>query len=96
MKYQFIGWCSDGVHDKVWVCIQLSHNLWSGKYVTIWGRRGKSLQSKVTDASDRDIDNLIRSKERKYAEIPQDKLNEVYPEFQEDLEKTTAWALLKS
>jgi hypothetical protein len=39
---------------------------------------------------------LIRSKESKYAKIPQDKLNEVYPEFQEDLEKTTAWALLKS
>ena len=97
MKYQFIGWCSDGVHDKVWVCVQLSHARWRGKYLSIWGRRGKSLQSKVTDdASDYDIDKLIRSKESKYAEIPIDKLHEVYPEFQEDLEKTTAWALLKA
>ena len=97
IDYKFIGWCGDGVHDKVWVCIQLSHDHWRGKYLTIWGRRGKSLQSKVIDdVSDRDIGNLIRSKERKYAEIPQDKLHEVYPEFQQDLEKTTAWTLLKS
>jgi hypothetical protein len=28
--------------------------------------------------------------------INKEKLDEVYPEFQQDLEKTTAWALLKS
>ena len=96
IDYKFIGWCGDGIHDKVWVCIKLSGNQGSGKYLSVWGRRGKTLQSKQLDATSYDIDKLIRSKESKYAEIPRDKLHEVYPKFQEDLEKTTAWALLKA
>lgn len=96
IDYKFIGWCGDGVHDKVWACIQLSGDRWRGKYLSVWGRRGKTLQSKQLDATSYEIDKLIRSKERKYAEIPQDKLHEVYPDFQQDLEKTTAWTLLKS
>jgi hypothetical protein len=95
IDYKFIGWCGDGIHDKVWICIQLSGDRWHGKFLTVWGRRGKTLQSKQIETNSHEIDKLIRSKERKYAEIPQDKLHEVYPEFKEDLEKTTAWALLK-
>ena len=96
IDYKFIGWCGDGIHDKVWVCIQLPGGEWyNKKLLTVWGRRGKQLQSKLIETSVAEMDRLIRSKERKYAEIPQDKLHEVYPEFKEDLEKTTAWALLK-
>jgi predicted DNA-binding WGR domain protein len=97
MNYKYIGWCSDGEHDKVWVCIQLSGDRWHGKFLTVWGRRGKKLQSKIVETNTYEMEKLIRSKDAKgYVEIPEDKLNEVYPEFQQDLEKTTAWALLKS
>jgi predicted DNA-binding WGR domain protein len=95
MKYQFIGWCSDGVHDKVWVCIQLSGDR-HGKFLTVWGRRGKKLQSKIVESTTYEMGKLARSKDAKgYVEIPKDKLNEVYTDFQQDLEKTTAWELLK-
>ena len=95
VDYRYIGWCSEDNSDKVWVCIQLSGDRWYGKYLTVWGRRGKQLQSKIIDVSDRDIGNLIRSKNNKgYREIPEDKLNEVYPEFEQDLEKTAFWATL--
>ena len=95
INYRYIGWCSVDNSDKVWACIQLSGDRWHGKFLTVWGRRGKQLQSKIIDVSDRDIGNLIRSKDAKgYREIPQDKLHEVYPEFQQDLEKTAAWSML--
>ena len=95
INYRYIGWCSEDNSDKVWACIQLSGDRWHGKFLTVWGRRGKQLQSKIIDVSDRDIGNLIRSKDAKgYREIPQDKLHEVYPEFQQDLEKTAAWSML--
>ena len=95
VNYKYIGWCSVDNSDKVWACIQLSGDRWHGKYLTVWGRRGKRLQSKIIDVSDRDIGNLIRSKDAKgYREIPEDKLNEVYPEFESDLEKTAFWATL--
>ena len=95
MKYRYIGWCSVDNSDKVWACIQLNGDRWYGKYLTVWGRRGKQLQSKIINVSDRYIGNLIRSKDVKgYSEIPEDKLHEVYPEFQQDLEKTAAWSML--
>jgi predicted DNA-binding WGR domain protein len=95
INYRYIGWCSEDNSDKVWVCIQLSGDRWYGKYLTVWGRRGKQLQSKIIDVSDREIGNLIRSKDAKgYRKIPQDKLNEVYPEFEQDLERTAAWSML--
>ena len=95
INYRYIGWCNEDNSDKVWICIQLSGGHWYGKYLTVWGRRGKQLQSKIIDVSDRDIGNLIRSKNSKgYRKIPQDKLNEVYPEFEQDLEKTAFWATL--
>ena len=95
INYKYIGWCSVDNSDKVWVCIQLSGDRWYGKYLTVWGRRGKQLQSKIIDVSDRDIGNLIRSKDAKgYCKIPEDKLDEVYPEFKQDLERTAAWSML--
>lgn len=95
IDYNFIGWCGDGVHDKVWICVQLSHDGYDGKFLIIWGRRGKTLQSKTIEVTYYDVDKLIRSKESKYAEIPRDKLHEVYPEFEQDLQKIASWALLK-
>ena len=97
INYKYIGWCRVDNSYKVWACIQLSGDRWYGKYLTVWGRRGKQLQSKIIDVSDRDIGNLIRSKDAKgYCEIPEDKLHEVYPEFEQDLERTAAWGMLQA
>lgn len=97
MDYKFIGWCKEGTSDKVWVVIQLSGDHWGGSFATVWGRRGRVLQHKVIDhSSDWDMEKLINSKTKKgYNKIQPEFLNEVYPEFAEDLEKIGIWAALK-
>lgn len=91
MKYQFIGWCKEGTHDKVWGAITIG----DGKVLTVWGRRGTKLQTKVV-SDDWDLTKLIRKKRNNgYNEIQEYELEEVYPEFKQDLEKTMVWASLK-
>ena len=104
MKYVHIGWCKEDKHDKVWGIILLAEDAtvsdaWpfkSNKYVTFWGRRGAKLQTKLVNCSGYEADQMFHKKRLKgYNEIRQDELNEVYPEFQSDLEKTAFWATLK-
>jgi len=112
MKYEFIGWCHDEAknQDKVWGVILLAENItgrehWSyniiNRYLVVWGRRGKKLQTQIREESSWHIKGKIYTKSKEsdekneYTMINKEKLDEVYPEFQEDLEKTTAWALLK-
>lgn len=94
MKYHFIGWCREGNSDKVWVGIQLRDREWA----TVWGRRGKKLQHKITtDISVWEIEKLKNSKTKKgYQNIAKCDLDKVYPEFEQDLEKTTMWAMLQA
>jgi predicted DNA-binding WGR domain protein len=92
LNFKFIGWCHEGTHDKVWGAIKLN----DGKVLTFWGRRGKKLQTKLA-ADNWDLRKLIDSKENKgYVSVDQHKLNQVYPEFENDLEKTAMWAILCS
>jgi predicted DNA-binding WGR domain protein len=93
MDYHFIGWCKEGISDKVWVVMRLDDRSWA----TVWGRRGKKLQHKVlTDTSAWDIEKLTDSKHKKgYRSIEKFDLDTVYPEFAEDLEKIGIWATLK-
>ena len=102
MQYEFIGWCKEEGHDKVWGAIVLERNI--DKYVSdshhrvayFWGRRGKKLQTKVSVDSQRDINKLIDSKTKKgYKKVNLDELNKVYPEFETDLHQTAFWATLK-
>lgn len=103
VNYKFIGWCKEDNHDKVWAAIILRDSeystVWAGapcKWVTIWGRRGKKLQSKVFDSNTGELLRLIETKKRKgYQKVNQLDLDRVYPEFQSDLEKTAIWSLLK-
>ena len=98
MKYKFIGWCKDAAenHDKVWVAIAFGGDTWGGNVLTVWGRRGKKLQTKMVP-NDRKLGALINNKEynKGYKEIDPKRLDEVYPEFKNDLEKTAMWATLK-
>jgi len=99
MNYKFIGWNSVGNHDKVWACVLLEDggNNWTpSKYVAIYGRRRKTLQTKIYDKTYRDMNKLIDTKQDRkgYINIPESELDIVYPEFQDDLEKTAFWAAL--
>jgi hypothetical protein len=100
MKYEHIGWCKEGTSDKVWGAICLDHSETSygnNKYVTFWGRRGKKLQTKIVEGNNWTINEMFLKKQDKgYQSIEFDELNTVYPEFQEDLEKTAIWALLST
>ena len=91
MNFRFIGWCKQGSADKVWGVI----NLIDDQVLTVWGRRGAKLQTKV-GPYDWGLHKLISKKEEKgYRSIDENELNQVYPEFQSDLEKTAIWATLK-
>lgn len=96
--YKWIGWCKEDNHDKVWIIQQLGGDNFSGRFVVIWGRRGRKLQHKIHEYMTRyQIYNLIQSKENKgYQSIDDKRLDSVYPEFKNDLEKTTVWALLSA
>jgi predicted DNA-binding WGR domain protein len=96
MDYKFIGWNTTDGADKVWGAIYMEDrtNI-RPKVLIFWGRRGKKLQTKM-DQEGWDLDKLIREKTQKgYNQIDNRHLKTVYPEFQNDLEKTTMWALLK-
>jgi predicted DNA-binding WGR domain protein len=98
VNYKFIGWCKDGTADKVWVCIKLNGDRWGGAYATVWGRRGKKLQHKVfPDGNDWELNKLIDKKwEKGYKPVNKNDLDEVYPEFENDLEATALWAMLQA
>lgn len=98
--YKFIGWCQADNSDKIWVAIDLSEGTinWDKDrpYVTIWGRRGKKLQHKIVNCSSYDMGKMAASKQAKgYREVHKEELDRVYPEFEQDLEKTAFWATLK-
>ena len=105
MSNKQVLWCKEGKHDKVWgtICVAedvpVSKSAWpfrTSKYITFWGRRGAKLQTKEWDGTSYDAEQMARKKLNKgYNEIDQDFLDEVYPEFQADLEKTEMWAKLK-
>jgi len=96
MNYKFIGWNNRDGADKVWGVIYIEDRTRiRPKVLIFWGRRGKKLQTKI-DRDGWDLDKLIREKTDKgYKIIGNYELETVYPEFQNDLEKTTMWALLK-
>jgi len=107
IKYHFIGWCKDGGHDKIWGIIQLTEATagyhWSqGDFVTVWGKRGKALQTKIyKDTTSYTMSRLADKKMHKskseecYKEVDKTKLDEVYPEFEQDLKETAFWSKLK-
>jgi hypothetical protein len=99
MNYHWIGHYKDGNSDKIWGMIRLTDNgRWpesaSQDYVSFWGRRGKKLQTKIyRNIWSSDADKMCDKKlDDGYISVTN--LDEVYPDFEQDLEKTTVWALL--
>lgn len=99
MEFVWIGWCREGSSDKIWAVVQLeamSDSWQTRKYATIWGRRGKALQSKIFEGDYWSMMHKVDGKGSKgYSEISLSRLDTVYPEFQQDLEKSAFWATLK-
>lgn len=99
IEYTFIGWCKDPETnaDKVWGIIKLNGDRWDGNFVSFWGRRGKKLSTKIhKDESTWSMERMAGKKEDKgYKKIEREQLNDVYPEFQADLEKTAFWNMFK-
>lgn len=92
MIYEYIGWCNQDNHDKVWGIIRLHEMV----CIIFWGRRGAKLQTKKINLYLWEANELFYKKiKRGYQRVNIDCLNEVYPEFQKDLEKTAIWATLK-
>ena len=98
MQIVHVGWCRDGVHDKVWGVILLSKTAgYKTKYASFWGRRGGKLQTKIFDASEWAVKEIFQKKlDKGYKKINHNDLDRVYPEFREDLEKTAIWAMLSA
>lgn len=102
MNYEFIGWKYSVPlnSDKVWGIIRLENtdNQWAeANFIVFWGRRGSQLRTKHYKATGDAMRQLARKKEKKsgYEEIMPQKLHWVYPEFEEDLQKTALWATLR-
>lgn len=97
LNFKFIGHCFDAKenHDKVWGVIYIGDpDSFDTKCLTFWGRRGKKLRTKAS-VDDYDMTTLVRTKINSgYRKVNFAKLNEVYPEFETDLEKTAMWAIL--
>jgi hypothetical protein len=99
MNYCWIGHCKEDNSDKIWGIIRLSSNThWNGDFVSFWGRRGKRLSTRIhKDASEYEMERLSDKKADKgYKQIDTARLEEVYPEFEHDLEATALWAMLKA
>jgi len=98
MNYFWIGHCQDGTSDKVWGLIKLSDNQFYNDYAAFWGRRGKKLQTKIHKNIDHwTADKLSDKKiDGGYKPIDPSRLDLIYPEFEQDLEVTAVWALLKA
>jgi hypothetical protein len=96
MKYEFIGWCNEEGHDKIWGVILLREGDNQNTYASFWGRRGKKLQTKVFEEYSWDVGKVINKKAERYRKIDENRLGTVYPEFEEDLRKTAVWAILRA
>jgi predicted DNA-binding WGR domain protein len=103
MKYEHIGWMQEGKSDKVWGMIMIREDvspphsiIQNNEYVSFWGRRGAKLQTKLVTCTEFQAEEMFWKKTKKgYQDVDKNKLDEVYPEFQSDLEKTAFWATFK-
>lgn len=104
MKILHVGWCNKDNSDKVYAIIELQvvkklHNDMpyhdTINFVRIWGPRGKSLRHKIDTMKRHEIESLFSSKvKRNYKVINESELNDLYPEFEEDLKDIGIWARL--
>jgi predicted DNA-binding WGR domain protein len=101
LNYVFIGHYKDDKanSDKCWGIIELvppQYSYDAGSYIVFWGRRGSKYQTKViAKATSYVIRDLYQSKlDKGYRQVKKSKLDEIYPNFEKDLETTAFWTVL--
>ena len=109
MDYKLVhcGWKQEGTSDKVWGIINLKQTYsgsssWYGdphryNFLIFWGRRGKKLQFLIKeDTYVAYVSADFKKKLNKgYQEINKNRLDEVYPEFEADLDAIGFVGVLK-
>ena len=104
-----ICWYRKDNSDKIWGAVLVNpmplplllqeYSYVYGVWMIFWGRRGRALQTKLTEPmTDRDMehDHFQKKLDKGYRRVARNKLDQVYPEFQTDLERTTMWAQLRA
>lgn len=106
-KYIYVGWMKEGQADKVWGVIELvapKDTYSTGKYLTFWGRRGKRYQTKILKSTQpfagfyarhSEVGKKIEEKKEKgYKTVDKTHLENVYPDFEKDLQTTAFWTVM--
>lgn len=69
IEFRFVGWMNENSHDKIWGVAHLTSvyevHRSIEKYLVFWGRRGKTLQSKIIQDSWWAMDRLISGKQKR-------------------------------
>lgn len=99
LNYVFIGFMKDTSHDKIWGIIELvppgPRYYDKGSYISFWGRRGSKYQTKVLTGTYRDMYDAFNKKlDKGYLEANRSHLDQIYPNFEKDLETTAFWTVL--
>lgn len=88
INYEFIGWCNEDNHDKVWVAFSIDKHFYCA-----WGRRGAKLQFKDHGMPrflpiPSQLNKLIRKKKDKgYQLVDEFMLFSIFPDFKEKVEQ---------
>jgi predicted DNA-binding WGR domain protein len=87
----FLGWCDDGPHDKVWGAISMNRN----QRLIFWGRRGTKLSYKIKELSADKYWDLIRDKNRSgYTRYTYPE--QIHIDLESQIKKLYVWASLKA
>lgn len=98
LNYVFIGHYSNETEnsDKLWIVIELVPPIGYefGSYITAWGRRGSKYQTKVVKSGCCCRDLINAKLDKGYKKVNKQRLDNVYPNFEKDLETTAFWTVL--
>ncbi len=92
LEFRFIGWChnkdSKGEHDKIWASFELNDS-----YYACWGARGKTVNFKRHTCC-YDLDEVQRSKEKKYDRVGEAELLKIWPDFYQSVEMRLVFCVM--
>ena len=93
LEFKYIGWCCEtdskgSKHDKIWLGFELN-----SQYYAAWGARGKTVNFKKHE-SHWSLNDVIETKQKKYDEVSETKLLEVWPDFYEVVESRLVFCML--
>ena len=90
IKFRFIGWMKENIHDKVWVSFAVGR-----QYYCAWGKRGAKLQFKRHGVHLYDLMKVEDQKKKKgYKEVDAFLLFSIFPDFHEKVEKELMMKIL--